>query len=407
MRNSNATEHGRNTLAKIEQFHELLAGALDDIRHRMFPPEAKKEYTKKFTTGDLEKLIGVPESTLRTMSIQGRGPEPNRLVNNRRVYSIEQVTELRRFLAEERPADINRFLPHRREGEHTQIIAAVNFKGGSSKTTTCIHLTHYLALQGYRVLAVDLDPQASLTTTFGLMPEHDVGVNGTIYSAIRYDQERRPISEIVQQTYFPGIDIIPSNLEVQEFEFDTPMALSQQITDHYGIFFERLGATFEEIQDNYDIIVLDTPPTLGYLTLSALFAATGLIITVHPAMLDVASCSQFLKMMADTASVLAERGGKFEHDFVRILVTRYDPNDQPQKKLASMLRVLFGDYVLTSEALESTAVSAAGIARKSLYEIESGEVGREAMKRAMESANNVNSEILSVIHQQWGRTNEK
>ena len=65
-------------------------------------------------------------------------------------------------------------MPRRRPGEKLQVIAAANFKGGSSKTTTSVHLAHYLALQGYRVLCIDLDPQASMTTTFGIQPDRDL-----------------------------------------------------------------------------------------------------------------------------------------------------------------------------------------------------------------------------------------
>ncbi|WP_163068131.1 AAA family ATPase, partial [Acinetobacter baumannii] len=83
-------------------------------------------------------------------------------------------------------ADAWRFQPHRRKGEHLQVLAIANFKGGSAKTTTSVHLSQYLALRGYRVLAIDLDPQASLSAMFGAQPELDVAENETIYAALRY-----------------------------------------------------------------------------------------------------------------------------------------------------------------------------------------------------------------------------
>lgn len=76
-----------------------------------------------------------------------------------------------------------------------QVLAVANFKGGSAKTTTTVHLAHYLGLQGLRVLAIDLDPQASLSAMFGYQPEFDVDENQTLYAAIRYDDEERvPLS---------------------------------------------------------------------------------------------------------------------------------------------------------------------------------------------------------------------
>ncbi|RUV37498.1 plasmid partitioning protein RepA, partial [Mesorhizobium sp. M1A.T.Ca.IN.004.03.1.1] len=102
------------------------------------------------------------------------------------------------------------------------VIAVTNFKGGSGKTTTSIHLAQFLALRGYRVLAVDLDPQASMSAMLGYQPEFDVGENETLYGAIKYDETRRDVADIVRQTYFPGLDLIPGNLELHEFEHDTP-----------------------------------------------------------------------------------------------------------------------------------------------------------------------------------------
>jgi hypothetical protein len=94
---------------------------------------------------------------------------------------------LRSFLAASSKGD-RQYLPVRSSGERLQVIAVVNFKGGSGKTTTAAHLAQYLALRGYRILAVDLDPQASLSALHGVQPEFDIGENETLYGAIRYDE---------------------------------------------------------------------------------------------------------------------------------------------------------------------------------------------------------------------------
>ena len=392
-----------DTAAKIEDYTERLSAELQSMRHRIYPPEARKQFTRTFSTLDLVKLLDVPESTLRAMTIDGKGPQPSRADNNRRIYQVGQLAELRQFLADRRPDDALRLWPRRREGEKLQVVATANFKGGSSKTTTSIHLSHYLALQGYRVLCIDLDPQASMTSIFGLQPEFDVGENETVYAALRYDNERRPLSDVIRESYFPGIDLIPGNLELMDFEFDTPAYLAQRERDELGLFFERLKNAIASVEGEYDFVVLDTPPSLGYATLAALYAATGLIVTVHPAMLDVASCNQFLIMISDLADTLAQFGARFDHDFLKFLMTRVNPNDGPQKYMSSVMRRLFENDVLVYEAIESTAIAGAGVAKKSLYELESGEVGREALKRAIESADNVNGEILALLRAVWGR----
>ncbi|KRD63327.1 MULTISPECIES: plasmid partitioning protein RepA [Sinorhizobium/Ensifer group] len=388
--------------AKILRHAGLLSSQLQQLRTRMYPPKSEKTL-RSFLTNEVSKLTSIPDSTLKLMSSEGRGPTPSRLENNHRVYTLAQINELRELFAKQKPVEALRFLPRRRPGEHLQVLAIANFKGGSAKTTTCVHLAHYLALQGYRVLALDLDPQASLSAMFGAQPEIDVGANETIYAALRYDDaERRPIRDIIRKTYFDGVDLVPGNLEVMEYEHETPRVLANKSSSG-AIFFERLKLALAEVEQDYDIVLLDTPPSLGFLTLSAIYAATSMVITVHPAMLDVASMSQFLLMMGDLISVLNENGAQLDQDFIRYLVTRHDPNDAPQSQVVAMLRHMFGTDVLLPTAIESTAVEAAGLAKRSIYELEMGQIGRDTHKRAREAVDAVNEAIIRLVNNSWGR----
>lgn len=387
---------------RIVRHAGILSGQLQSLRERMYPPEAQKSL-RSFMTNEVSRLTSIPESTLKTMSLEGKGPVPARLDNNHRVYSLTQVNELREIFASTKPQDALRFLPRRRDGEHLQVIGIANFKGGSAKTTTSVHLCHYLALQGYRVLAVDLDPQASLSAMFGAQPEMDVGENETIYAALRHDDNRRPISEVIRQTYFAGVDLIPGNIEVMEYEHEIPRVISGNGKGG-ALFFEQLREALRQVEGSYDVVVLDTPPSLGFLTLGAIYAATGLIVTVHPAMLDVASMSQFLLMMGDLIRVIENAGATLRHDFFHYLITRHNPHDQPQAQIAAMLRHLFAEEVLVPTAIESTAVEAAGLAKRSLYELEPGEIGRDTYRRAKESMDAVNSAIVDLVRKSWGRT---
>jgi chromosome partitioning protein len=287
-----------------------------------------------------------------------------------------------------------------------QVIAVTNFKGGSGKTTTAAHLAQGLALKGYRVLAVDLDPQASLSALFGIMPEFDVGENETLYAAIRYDDKRRPASEVVRKTYFPGLDLIPANLELHEFEHTTPKMLASRRPGDgtEALFFTRVRAALENVADSYDVIVIDCPPQLGFLTLGALCAASGLLVTLHPQMLDVASMSQFLFMTADLLAVVRESGGRLSYDFQSYVVTRHEPNDGPQAQIVGFLRNLFGARVLTNTMLKSTAVADAGLTKQTLYEVTREAFTRTTYDRALESFDAVNTEIEGLILKAWGRS---
>jgi len=334
--------------------------------------------------------------------LEGKGPQPELSASGRRLYSIEDVRALRTYL-DEGVKSGRRYLPTRRNGERLQVLAVANFKGGSGKTTTAAHLAQYLALHGYRVLAIDLDPQASLSALHGYQPEFDIGTNETLYGALRYDGERRPLKDVIRRTYFPGLDLIPGNIELMEFEHETPRALVERKHGD-GFFFTRIDEAIATVADDYDVVVIDCPPQLGYLTLSALCAATAVVVTVHPQMLDVMSMCQFLLMTSQLMSALADAGGNMSYDWMRYVVTRYEPGDGPQNQMVSFMRSMFGDHVLNYPMLKSTAISDAGITKQTLYEVGREQFTRSTYDRALEALDNVNGEIEGLILKTWGRS---
>ena len=384
----------------IMQDAQALSGNLSALRLRLFPPSAQKAL-RTFTSGEAAALIGVSDAYLRQLELSGDIQGAPKAANGRRAYNLAQINELRRFL--DRSPRARSYLPSRTTGEHLQTIAITNFKGGSGKTTTAAHLAQYLALQGYRVLAVDLDPQASLSALFGYQPEIDVAPGQTLYGALRYDTAPAPLKSITRKTYFDGLDLIPGNLELQEFEHETPRMLAQGKRSE-GLFFSRVALAIESVADSYDVVVMDCPPQLGFLTLGALCAASGVIVTVHPQMLDIASMSQFLLMTSDLLEVVQKAGGRMRLDFLRYLVTRFEPQDGPQAQVVGFLRNLFGDRVLTNIMVKSTLVSDAGLTKQTLYEISRQSVGRSTYTRALEAVNNVNGEIEELMRLAWGRS---
>jgi chromosome partitioning protein len=375
-----------------------LSSQLQALREKLFPPEANKTL-RRFTSGEAARLIGVTDSYLRHLASAGEGPDVTRTAQGRLSYSLEQIHNLRSHLAKAKPA----YLPNRMRAEHLQTIAVTNFKGGSGKTTSAAHLAQFFALHGYRVLAVDLDPQASMSALFGYQPEFDVGDNQTLYGAIRYDEQQRKLADIVRPTYFAGLDLVPGNLELHEFEHATPKMLAAPDRDPRDLFFSRVARALTTVDTSYDVVIIDCPPQLGFLTLSALCAATSVLITVHPQMLDVASMNQFLAMAADLLSVVREHGGNLEYDWIRYLVTRYEPNDGPQAQIVAFLRSLFGDRVLTAMMVKSTAISDAGLSKQTIYEAGREAMHRQTYDRAIEAMDDVNREIEGLVRGAWGR----
>lgn len=379
-----------------------LANTLKKQRMAHYKPGVEKSL-RKFTSGEVARIIGVADSYLRQLSLEGKGPQPETLPNGRRMYSLEEVNALRAYL-DTTGRSSRRYLKHRRGDEHLQVISCINFKGGSAKTTSAAHLAQYLAIQGYRVLAIDVDPQASLTSLFGIQSEMDLLEGQSLYGAITYDAEisRHP-RDVVKKTYFPNLDLIPAALEVSEFETETAKTMNAQRAGKTPFFYERIGLTIAAIEEDYDVVVLDCPPQLGYLTMSALGASTAMVVTIHPQMLDVMSMASFLEMAGATVKSLRENGAKIEFDWIRYLITRYETRDTPQQDMVRFLRDMFGDHVFKAEMKKSAAISDAGVTKQTLYEVPRDDFSKETYDRAIESMNAVNGEIEEQILRTWGR----
>ena len=375
-----------------------LSSRLRNQQLKDFPPSAEKAI-RRFSAGETARFIGITEGYLRQLAAEGKAVTA--AGGHRRTYSLEEVEALREMLGKH-GRGAKRYQPHRRENEPLQIVSVMNFKGGSGKTTTTAHLAEFLAFRGYRVLAIDLDPQASLSALFGHQPELDVGENETIYGAIRYGSARREMAEIVRATYVPNLHLVPGQLELMEFEHETPKALLER-EERNSLFFSRIGEAIGQVADAYDVVLIDCPPQLGFLTLSALCAATAVLITVHPQMLDVMSMSQFLNMTGSLLDAVAEAGATTQYDWMRYLVTRYEPSDGPQTTMVGLMRSIFGSRVLTHPMVKSTAVSDAGLTKQTLYEVERQQFTRGTYDRAIEALDLVNGEIEGLINTAWER----
>ncbi|MGG7539348.1 plasmid partitioning protein RepA, partial [Rhizobium sp. 12,4] len=385
-----------SSLSFMENFSSKLELALSNLSMAQFPPDARRSM-RKFTSTEVAQLLDVTEAYIRQVAAKEQGPSPE-IANGRRLYSLEQVLELRMALAANgRKKWMN---PRRTGNEECQIIAVTNFKGGSSKTSTTIHLGHYLALRGYRVLAVDLDPQASLTALHGNLPNFDYRGGDTLYSAIRFE-DPIPTRSIIHQTHIAGFDVICAGLELTEFE--TAVALEMRRAGGTG-FLLRVSQALEQVAEDYDFILMDSAPSLNFLTLSSLTAATGVVIPVPAHMLDVDSTAKFLELAASYMQILDEVGTSAQWDFAKFLVTKFEPNDHPQANMSALMRQVFGEDLLLNSVIKSTAVADALTWKQSLYEVQRTRFSApKTYDRAIESINAANAELESLFWKAWGR----
>ena len=392
---------------KLKADAERLSEALEHMSKLFLAPKEEKTL-RAFTSAEVGELLRVSDGYLRKAHFDGRIPEVEQGPGNKRLYSAENILQIRNILAQN-AKDPFQFLPGRRQGDKLQIWSTVNFKGGSSKTTTTVTLGMRLALRGYRVCLVDADPQASLTTFFGYQPEIDFRHGGTLYDAIRYNDgetSRVPIVDVLRKTYFPNLDLVPGGIMLSEFETETPTALSR---GEQPVFFNRIRDSLRQVEDEYDIVLIDCPPQLGYLTMAAVCASTSLLMTIIPERVDLASASQFLTMASGVLEVLYSNGGIGAYDNFAYLLTRFDTAISTQQDLSEWLRQLLGDSVIKTPFVKSSAVSEAGLSQKTIFEVDLATTkNRKTYERALESVMSFSNDIEKMIQSAWGRggTNE-
>ncbi len=383
--------------ASIASNASRLSEALNNHMRNSFQPDSRK-VLRKFHPAEVSELTGISMSNLRTRHQEGDFPEVETDTRGRRLYTAQEIDHIRRVMAKT-GRNGEAYLPGRRENDALQVISIVNFKGGSSKTTSAIHLAQRYALRGYRVLAIDMDPQASLTTMFGYRPEIEFAESGTVYDALKYE-DPVPLSHVIRKTYFHNLNLAPAGLLLSEYETETAYALQHKVDPP---FTQRLTIALDEIEADYDLVIIDCPPQLGFTTMTALLASTGLLITVVPSMLDVASMAQFLEMAGETVQTLEEAAGPIDWKFLKFLIARYEPTDVPQSQMAGFLRSILLDQVLTTPMLKSTAISDAGMTQQTIYELDPSQVVKKTLVRILESVNGVADEFEKTIQQAWGR----
>ncbi|WP_116134776.1 plasmid partitioning protein RepA [Tropicimonas sp. IMCC34043] len=378
---------------------DRLADALNVHQMRTFAPDARKDL-RLFQAGEVADLLDVTPQFLRNLHAEGRIPDVHTASGGRRFYSAQAIQQIREIL-EKTAKKKGSYLRGRQEGEALQVLQLMNFKGGSAKTSTTLHLAHYLALHSYRVLAIDLDPQGSLTTMFGIRPTLDLDDMFTAYDAIKYDD---PVSirDCAHPTYFQNIDLVPAELQLQTFEHETAAVL-RDTSRREVPFFKRLSVAISDVADDYDVVLIDSPPQLGFLTIAGAVASTGILVPIVPSMLDVSSTAQFLRMTGELLEVIDQQGVTMRYDFLKYLIARHEPSDGPQQQMVAFLRNLFGEDVLVSTALKSTAISDATTFRQSLYEVPRADIHRQTYDRALESMNAVGAEVEKLMHRAWGR----
>jgi len=380
----------------------------DAIQRKIIEVQAAPEQNKRLRlipTSEAARLIRISESHLRGVLKQEGYPQGTVIGgNNRRAFTLAEVNQIRALLYATTRDPRYQVGRVRERGEKLTVITCANFKGGAAKTTHSVHLAQYLALHGYRVLLIDLDSQASATSMFGFVPDEEFDRLDTLYRLFTLDDEQRSadLRGLIQKTYWEGLDLIPANLGLYSTEFEVPV---RQMRQRELRFWRILADALPTIDDRYDVVVCDCPPSLSYLSINAVMAANFLLVPIPPSMLDFSSAGRFFRMVYETLLTLAQaEGGRVKtFDAVRLLVSKYATADANQSQLVKWMASVFADTLLENRMAMTTGLDNAGNLKQSYYELETSDVNRRTYERGLEYLNNVNGEIERVIWQIWGR----
>lgn len=249
------------------------------------------------------------------------------------------------------------------------VIAIANQKGGVGKTTTAINLAAAFARQGKRVLLLDLDPQANSSISF-LDPQ---SVERSIYELMVDGQT--PIAEAIYKTPVENLDIVPARISLAKLE-------SKLVGDFDAPF--RLKDRLEPFRSEYEVIVIDTPPTLGLITVNALVAATHVLIPIQSSYFALEGTDDLLETIE---KVKARPNPNLV--LLGVLVTLHDKRTTLAREVYEQIRSVFGPKLFETVITKSVRLEESPAYKESIFSfaptssgaIEYGKLCEEVMSR--------------------------
>jgi len=370
----------------LEFLRQRAEDVLSALRNDVFAPEGVKTLRKTWSISDAADLVGRSQQSIRLAEKEGKLPPSNRLDSGRRSgYTLEAINHMR---------DVFGTRPWRAPGDEPVIISFSNFKGGVGKSSFACHSAQYFAIRGYRVLLVDLDSQASTTTVFGFNPDLQITPDDTIGAYLLGEQHS--LHYAIRKTHWPGIDLIPSALHFYGAEYE----LAAQVSGNVPLL-ESLRAGLDGVSESYDAIILDPPPALGLVSISALVAANALVIPVPPANIDFASTAHFFGMVIDTLESLRRHGVDPSYKFLKVALSKFDERKSTQAAIAEMMGQVFGNYLLSTPIKDSAEIDNASARFETVYEQPGPLTSREVHRRCLAYLDGLNRELEILVRRTW------
>jgi len=378
---------------KCDRFRSVLVS----LRHTAFSPTFVKSLDRRWRVGEVADQVGRTSQYIRTKEKSGDLPPPPIDKRGRRIgYDLDSINRIRDFAGAR---------PCRGSEDEPAVVAFSSFKGGCGKSTLSVHFAQYLALRGYHVLFIDVDPQASATTLFGLNPDYEDPVTNVevLDSDVRLEDflagETEEFGVCVRPSYFPGIDIVPAGMNLNNAEY----FLAGNIQSDNSLW-GRLRDGITQVWHNYDVVVLDPPPALGFLSISVLNAANALVTPMRPTTVDFASTSSFMDMLRDNVYQLTDSDWRLPiyYHFHTILINDFDRNVPAQREICDSMRKIFGAEDLCEAVMvKSAAIDSASKEMKTVYDLSDPLTDPKTHKRCLSYLDAFCAELENRIRRIW------
>lgn len=364
------------------------SAVLEKLRQSARSARSDERREPTFPIGKAGELVGRTTAAIREAENDGRLMAPTRGENNRRLgYTLAQLNDMRGTFGTR---------PWRAPEDPCAVVAVQNFKGGVGKSTISVHLAQNLAIRGYRVLLIDCDSQASVTTLFGYVPDLDLAEDDTLYPYLR-EGERTSLDYAIRKTHFDGLDLIPANLRLFQSEYE----LAARMARGQGALLNRLAQGIASVEDLYDVVVLDPPPALGAISLSVLRAANALVVPVPPTVMDFSSTAAFLAMLSETIEDLKAYDMAPQLAFLRFVASKVDENKSMQRGLLELMRQIYGNAMIRTPLKDSAEIDNATARLMTVYELSGPITSKQVRDRCLTYLDGVCGEIELDIRRTW------
>jgi len=413
------------------------AAGRQDLESRGLEGSAGRQL-RQFSTWEITRYL-IPVATGHFRRVLKQNPDlpqgRSETEGGAKWFTLDEVLRLRAHFAAEGSKAKN-YLPYRPKDQPAKLVAVANFKGGVGKTSTAAHLAMSAALDGYKVLVIDLDSQGSMTSIFGgkvqdewqtvfpLLARHYARhMQGENQRRLDRGDAPQPLEDtlsdaldvktqdLIQSTHWPNIDLIGAQLNLYWAEFQIPVwRMAGQGWKLWDALTDSLEA--DGILDDYDVVFLDTPPALGYLTINGLAASDILMVPLGASFLEFDSTGRFFDMLHSTfgsieeaenmaARALGREGLAFQWDAVRAVVTRFDGTQQAE--LAALMQSYLGTTLSPHRQDFTALIGQAGEQVQGIYEADYRDFNRETYVRGRETFDATYAAFKALLVGSWRR----